>query len=337
MYHTLILFDRILHEYRQTRSLPFDRALGAGSDVILYADITKPEFGPFHKSLSEMARKGDVSYRLRYRVDQTEEREPLPVSGYGVELQLKRTDYIVIDDREAESETGSAAKSAPTEVVLDGEEEVTDLKPLSSSELASLGLKAGSFIMQSDDPFQTLIKLTQDFPKFSTSVAAHNASDAFVKEHRQNRALSVPAGMNVLWMNGVQLIERQIDPFTLVNSIRRERKLIEGVTSLGLSGKEAVSLLGHREVTSAKSDDEPRRFDWRDEIEEGRVIIWLNNIEKDKRYAEYPKSLMAVSTNKPRGTSSYNWLTISSLCKGLTLDKFLRSVRIYSISSFRWT
>ncbi|KAI1483752.1 glycosyltransferase family 24 protein [Daldinia eschscholtzii] len=278
----------------QTRSLPFDRALGAGSEAILYADITKPEFGPFHKSLSEKARKGEISYRLRYRVDETEERESLPVSGYGVELQLKRTDYIVIDDREAESETDSAAKSTPTEVILDGEEEVTDLKPLSSSELVSLGLKAGSFIMQSEDPFETLIKLTQDFPKFSTSIAAHNASDAFVKEHRQNRALSVPAGMNVLWMNGVQLIERQIDPFTLVDSIRRERKLIEGVTSLGLSGKEAVSLLGHREVTSAKSSDEPRRFDWRDEIEEGRVIVWLNNIEKDKRYADYPKSLMAL-------------------------------------------
>ncbi|KAI1454617.1 UDP-glucose:glycoprotein glucosyltransferase [Annulohypoxylon moriforme] len=278
----------------QLRSLPFDRALGTGSEAILYADITKPEFGSFHKSLADMARKGEVSYRLRYRVGQAEEREPLPVSGYGIELQLKRTDYIVIDDRDAEAETDSATKPAPTEVVLDGEEEVTDLKPLSSSELASLGLKAGSFIMQSDDPFQTLIKLTQDFPKFSASIAAHNASDSFVKEHRHNRALGVPAGMNVFWMNGVQLIERQIDPFNLVDSIRRERRLIEGVTDLGLTGKEAVSLLGNREVTIAKSDDEPRRFDWRDEIEEGRVIIWLNNIEKDKRYADYPKSLMSL-------------------------------------------
>ncbi|XXH01202.1 Glycosyl phosphatidyl inositol protein transamidase complex subunit [Hypoxylon texense] len=278
---------------QQLRSLPFDRALGAGSEAIFYADITKPGFGAFHKSLAEMARKGECSYRLRYRVDQAEEREPLPVSGYGVELQLKRTDYIVIDDRESETGTSSAAESAPTEVVLDGEEEVTDLKPLSSSELSTLGLKAGSFIMQSEDPFETLIKLTQDFPKFSASVAAHNASDAFVSEHRR-RGLSVPAGMNVLWMNGVQLIERQIDPFTLVDSIRRERKLIEGVTDLGLSGKEAISLLGHREVTLAKSDDEPRRFDWRDEIEEGRVIIWLNNIEKDKRYADYPSNLMSL-------------------------------------------
>ncbi|KAI1771565.1 UDP-glucose:glycoprotein glucosyltransferase [Hypoxylon cercidicola] len=278
---------------QQLRSLPFDRALGVGPEAILYADITKPEFGAFHKSLAEMARRGEVSYRLRYRIDQAEEREPLPVSGYGVELQLKRTDYIVIDDRDSETGTNSVAESKPTEVVLDGEEEVTDLKPLSSSELASLGLKAGSFIMQSEDPFQTLIKLTQDFPKFSASVAAHNASDEFVTEHRQ-RGLSVPAGMNVLWMNGVQLIERQIDPFTLVDSIRRERKLIEGVTNLGFSGTEAISLLGNREVTLAKSDDEPRRFDWRDEIEEGRVIIWLNNIEKDKRYADYPKNLMSL-------------------------------------------
>lgn len=287
------------------RALPFDRALGTGTEAILYADITKPEFGSFHKSLVDMARKGDVTYRLRYRVDQAEEREPLPVSGYGIELQLKRTDYIVIDDRDSEAKGDSAAKPAPTEVVLDDKEEVTDLKPLSSSELASLGFKAGSFIMQSDDPFETLIKLTQDFPKFSGSIAAHNASDAFVKEHRHNRALGVPAGLNVFWMNGVQLIERQIDPFSLVDSIRRERKLIEGVTDLGLTGKEAISLLGNREVTLAKSDDEPRRFDWRDEIEEGRVIIWLNNIEKDKRYADYPKSLMSVSTPFNRNTSCY--------------------------------
>lgn len=280
----------------QLRSLPFDRVLGDGPETILYADITQPGFGSFHKTLAGKARKGEVSYRLRYRIDQRGGLEPLPVSGYGVELQLKRTDYIVIDDREAEAEASTAEKTIPAEVVLDEEEEVADLKPLSSSELAGLGLKAGSFIVQSEDPFQTLIKLTQDFPKFSTSIAAHNASDEFTAEHRGNRAqMMVPAGMNVLWMNGVQLIERQVDPYTLIDSVRRERKLIKGVTDLGLSGREAVSLLGHREVTAAKSNDEPPRFDWRDEIEEGRVIIWLNNLEKDSRYANYPKSLMGVS------------------------------------------
>ncbi|KAI0475174.1 UDP-glucose:glycoprotein glucosyltransferase [Xylariaceae sp. FL0804] len=277
------------------RPLPFDRALGSGRDAVLYADITRPEFGPFHKMLADMARKGEISYRLRYRAGQRSELEPLPVSGFGVELSLKRTDYIVIDDREAsESGGGKPAKAAAAEVLLDDEEDVADLKPLSSSELSSLGLNAGSFIMQSEDPLQTLVRLTQDFPKFSASVAAHNASAEFVAEHRQNRASMVPAGINVLWMNGVQLIERQIDPYTLVDSIRRERQFIKGVTDLGLTGQQAISLLGHREVTVAKSEDIPRRFDWRDELEDGQVIIWLNNIEKDKRYAEFPTDLMAL-------------------------------------------
>ncbi|KAK6852182.1 UDP-glucose:Glycoprotein Glucosyltransferase [Apiospora arundinis] len=274
----------------QLRSLPFDRLLGKGPSVVLYADITTPNFGPFHTKLAGMARKGEISYRLRYRSAGRKDTEPLPVNGYGVELQLKRTDYIVIDDRKAESQ---ADKSTASELVLDAEEEVTDLKPLSSSELSSLGVKAASFIMQSEDPFQTLLKLTQDFPKYSTSIASHNESADFLAEHYMNRG-QLPTGMNVLWMNGVQLIERQMTPYTLIDMVRRERKLIQGVTDLGFTGKEAVSLLGNREVTAAKTDDDARRFDWRDDIEEGRVIVWLNNIEKDKRYAEYPTSLMSL-------------------------------------------
>lgn len=217
------------------------------------------------------------------------------MSGYGVELQLKRTDYIVIDDREAaDSLVDSPKKTASTQVVLDGEEDVSDLKPLAASELVGLGLKTGSFIMESEDPFETLIRLTQDFPRYSTSVAARNASNAFVAEHEQNRIVAGPNGINALWLNGVQLSERQIDPYTLISSIRRERAFIKGATDLGLTTKQAISLLGNQEVTMAKTDDEGPRFDWRDELEDGRVIIWLNNIEKDKRYASFSPSLSAV-------------------------------------------
>ncbi|KAH8668454.1 UDP-glucose:glycoprotein glucosyltransferase-domain-containing protein [Xylariales sp. PMI_506] len=277
----------------QLQTLPFDRALGIGSEAILYADIASPKFGSLHNALAERARQGELSYRLRYRLAGREELPKLPISGYGVELQLKRTDYIVIDDREA-GEKADSAKAVKAEVILDGDEEVADLKPLSSSELYSLGMKASSFIMQSEHPFDTLLKLTQDFPKYSSSIAAHNQSEDFVSEHYENRQKLVPAGMNVLWMNGVQLIERQIDPYTLVDLLRRERKMIKGVTDLGLTGKEAVSLLGHREVAVSKSDAEEPRFDWTDEIEEGRVILWLNNIEKDKRYADYPTDLRSL-------------------------------------------
>lgn len=280
---------------------------------------------PFHKALTDMARKGEISYRLRYRISQRGEIEALPVSGYGVELQLKRTDYIVIDDREAaEASTDQSPKKTPDEVVLDEEEEVSDLKPLAASELAGLGLNVGSFIMESENPFQTLVKLTQDFPKFSTSVAARNASDAFIKEHQSNREVAAPAGVNALWMNGVQLTERQIDPHTLVDSIRRERVFIKGAMDLGLTAKEAVSLLGGREVTIANADDEGPRFDWRDQLEDGRVIIWLNNIEKDKRYASFSPGLTAVCCTMVSVTRSTSLITCNSSCKCRTWGRFLK-------------
>ncbi|SPO05094.1 related to KRE5 - killer toxin-resistance protein [Cephalotrichum gorgonifer] len=278
-----------------SKALPFDRVLGAGPSAVLYSDITSPSFGPFHSSLVEKARRGEISYRVRYRRDAASEARDslLPVNGYGVELALKKTDYIVIDDREAAE--GEGVRSIPdTQVVLDEEEDVADLKPLSKAEVASLGLNAASLIMKSDEPLETLIKFTQDFPKYSAWMAAHNASSDFIEEQRTNLGGMVPTGMNVLWMNGVQLIERQIEPFTLVDMLRRERRLMSEVKYVGLTGKEAISLLSHPTVTSAKIDDNTQRFDWRDDGEGGNAIIWLNDLENDPEYEDFPKGVKSL-------------------------------------------
>ncbi|KAL2268090.1 hypothetical protein VTJ83DRAFT_2936 [Remersonia thermophila] len=275
----------------QARTLPFDRKLGAGPrDIILYADVTSPSFGAYHDAAVKLARDNKASYRLRYKRSPAHPSEPLSVSGYGVELTLKKTDYIVIDDRD----TG-AAKPAAKPADDDDNEDITDIKPLEKSELAPLGLKAASYIMQSASPFDALLKLTQDFPKHSTALGAHNVSADFQAEHEANRRVLVPDGMNVLWMNGVQLIDRQIQPYGLIQLLKQERKLMQGAADLGLTGEQAVALMGHPDVARAQSGDEAsRRFDWRDEIEEGRVIIWLNDIEKDSRYQEWPDTIFAL-------------------------------------------
>lgn len=245
--------------------------------------------------MRKAAQDGSLNYRLRYRRSKNALPEPLPVSGYGVELALKRTDYIVIDDREAE-QSNDAQKPLNKEVGLESEEEISDIRPLSTSELSQLGVKAASFIMQSDSPMDTFTKLIQDFPRFSASVAQHNVSKEFVRESEE-RSAEVPGGINFLWMNGVQLIERQIEPFALVEMLRRERKLIQGVRDLGLTGRQAVSLLGHTKVAQSKGgEQEAVRYDWTDRQEDGRVLIWLNDLESDERYEEYPKELASVST-----------------------------------------
>ena len=282
---------------RQLQELEFDRILGDSTSPIsiLYADITSPTFGLFHKTLAQTAREGKTSYRVRYRKASSLEPKPLVIPGYGVELALKRTDYIVIDDRE-DDQNKPMKDVADVEVKFE-DEELADLKPLSTSELISLSMKASSFIMQSDNPFDTLVKLSQDFPKYSSAIAAHNTTADFISEHLYNRARLVPAGMNIWWINGVQIIERQIDPLTILDLLRRERKLINRVRNLGLNGIDAIKLLAHKEISSVKAENEPQRFDWRDEIEGGNVIIWLNNIEKDKRYEGWSVSLNDVSKN----------------------------------------
>ncbi|KAK5168775.1 killer toxin resistant protein [Saxophila tyrrhenica] len=275
--------------------LPFDRILGdAASEQpsILYGDITSESFRKFHKTISQTAKGGKTSYRVRYQPSTSSEVRPLTVSGYGVELALKRTDYIVIDDRTEGEEASEGTKQAG-EAIL-SEEEVSDLRPLSASELVRLGMKAATFVMNSEAPFDTLVRLSQDFPKHSGAIAAVNVSKDFIEEHISNREQILPSGFNVLWVNGVQIVARDLDAYSLLEHLRRERKMINGVRELGLSGAEAIDLLSHEAITESQVEQSVQRHDWRDESEGGEVIMWLNDIEKDKRYAEWPSSVSAL-------------------------------------------
>jgi len=92
--------------------LPFDHVYNPSSEVdsvvVLYADIQTETFEVFHQELKKLADEGKVRYILRYRpavssFSSGNQKKPLFVSGYGVELMLKRTDYIVIDDRDVEA------------------------------------------------------------------------------------------------------------------------------------------------------------------------------------------------------------------------------------------
>ncbi|KAF1979808.1 hypothetical protein BU23DRAFT_106258 [Bimuria novae-zelandiae CBS 107.79] len=277
--------------------LPFDRILGNTTHAlpsILYADITATSFAKFHKMLRKTAGEGKTSYRVRHKPSPKASASPLVVNGYGVALQLKRTDYIVIDDRAPADQGETVATQKPLDAELHEDAEVSDLKPLSKDEVAELGLKAASFVMKSEQPLDTLMKLVQDFPKYSSAIVAHDVSEDFVAEHELNREQFLPAGFNLLLINGVQIPARDINPFTLLEHLRRERRLINGVRSQGLSGSDAIALLSHSAITETQTEDEPQRYDFRDEIEGGNVIVWMNNIEKDSRYETWPSHTQAL-------------------------------------------
>ena len=279
---------------KSPEALPFDRILGDDTNPgakpsVLYADITNPSFGEFHQTIRETAKDGQTSYRVRYRRPLSREKKPLTVNGYGIGLALKRTDYIVIDDRKADSESseGVSLSNSEVDVSLD-DGDMDDLKPLSASELFGLGLKTTSYIMGSEDPFITLERISQDFPKFSSSIAKRNASEGVVMEHASNRDNFLPAGYNVLWMNGQQVQAREMDAYSLLEQLRRERSIVGNLRTLGFTGTEAVKILSHPSIAASKSEGDTQRYEYRDDLEGGHVIVWLNDIEKDRRYADWP-------------------------------------------------
>lgn len=286
--------------------LPFDRVLAVpnGEDeenqqsLVLYADITSPLFSEFHKAVSKRARDGEISYRVRYRPSTAGLAKPLFVSGYGVELSLKRTDYIMIDDRASGKDDSKEAPldSKPT-LAVDGlsDSPTADLEPLSSSEVSTLGLNAASFVMNSDDPFDTLIKLSDDFPRHSKTIAGVNATSEFLAEYEENRKNGLQPGINTMWINGVQMSPQNIDAFSLLAHLRQERKLMNSLNELGLPVQDAVKLLSNPAITMAQKVHGSQRYDYRDDIEGGGVIIWLNDLEKDSRYEYWSDDIATVS------------------------------------------
>ena len=115
------------------------------------------------------------------------------MSAYGVEMVLKRTDYLVVDDRA----TGRGRQTSPVNnastnesgmfrEVLGDDPWAETASPITKDELRGkyhlvascftnekpdIGVKATSLIMASEKPLDALLHLSQDFPKYSAALA----------------------------------------------------------------------------------------------------------------------------------------------------------------------
>lgn len=241
-------------EDHTTKTLQFDRVHGevvAQSKLwTLYVDPTAADFATEFRSWRELHAASNTPFRIRWKPPHLAEQRPLVVNGYGIELALKRTDYIVIDDRQAdESKQVTQAGAIDFEA---GDEETGSIKPLTSRELGDLSIKAASFIMASENPFNTLGRISQDFPKYAAALAANDIDENFAAEHAANRGRLAPPGMSAFWVNGVQVNARDINAFSLLERLRKERQLIGGIQELGFSAGDAIALLSHEAISTLR-------------------------------------------------------------------------------------
>jgi UDP-glucose:glycoprotein glucosyltransferase len=172
-------------------------------------------------------------------------------------------------------------------------EETPVITPLHTSELGILGYQAVQLISSSSSPLETLQRLSQDFPSQSSKIAAVKVDDEFVTLLRENNRI-IPGGENLFWMNGMMIPRDKVEAFNLLSVMRRERTLINSLRQLDLSSDQAVKLLSHEKIAEKIEIGGTNRFDIRDEIEGGKVIVWMNDLEKDSRYKQWPVGIRNV-------------------------------------------
>ncbi|KAJ7513036.1 glycosyltransferase family 24 protein [Mycena galericulata] len=282
--------------------------------AIFYASVASPNFRELHSYLYALANKPipQIQYVFRPIPESPRSDARNYLSGYGVSLDLKKMDYLALDDRNARtsSKEGVTAQDAAADADSIPEDPVLALidaypEPetstaadgmLSEEALAALGFQATQLIADSSEPLATLTQLTQNFPKYMPALSRRVVVNASLQEEVHANQLRAQAGVNVFWLNGATLPEKELAPLSLLRLVRRERAVLESLTSLGLERAEALELLSHPETGAAGGDAGvlDNVFDASDRPEGGEVIVWWNDIEKDSRYASWPSSIHSL-------------------------------------------
>ncbi|KAI0823499.1 glycosyltransferase family 24 protein [Trametes gibbosa] len=352
-------FDHILPDPARTPSAPPHTA-------VLYASLQSANFRALHSYLYAAASTSSPSVSYVFR--------PVPpadrglavrthLSGYGVALDLKKMDYLAVDDRLQGGSSGSGADGESSGKMQEDEEDVivTHLQqypvdeavdfttPLTDEELLEIGLQATQLIYDAEEPLDrlaTLKQFSQNFPRYAGALARRvtvNESLLHEVEVNQQRA---PGGANAVWLNGASIEEKDMNPFALLKAIRKERQTMLSLMSLGMTPAEAIELLTHRAIAQAQASGGvlDGLFDASDRAEGGEVIGWLNDIENDERYVGWGGNLRILLRQLYPGQfpmvkfNMFNIVIAADLSQASTIDFLGGAVNqlIHRGLPFRW-
>lgn len=147
---------------------------------------------------------------------------------------------------------------------------------------AELGSAATALIKASDDPMGAFVALSQDLPKYAAAVARKVDVPQDIGKRLLRLGMQHPLGP-ALFINGRVIKDTDINAFSLLSIIRRERHFVNSLMAIGLSPKQAYELISDPIVGEAATEADPLEgvVDASDRPEGGDVVIWLNDLEKD--------------------------------------------------------
>ncbi|EPQ31760.1 uncharacterized protein PFL1_01092 [Pseudozyma flocculosa PF-1] len=284
----LLPFDHVLPARSPVSQSSSRSAHGHGPDLtfILYGDPFSFNFWGLHSLLEAYAtghREAEgghrISYVLRWRPSADDKRadgaaqatppklhddSTLYLAGYGAYLDLKKVDYLVIDDRKLREDAevgqlddgasdgedhGHREQSAENRAWIEqqigqalpakintGDDAVAELAKearaaLTKEEIDELGIRAAHVVASSSDPLRALEELSQNFPLYAERLARSSKLADWDNADMVNSLLAlgdhrVKSGASELWLNGKSLDSQDFSPLRLIKTLDDERRLI---------------------------------------------------------------------------------------------------------------
>uniref|UniRef100_A0A9J8AIC0 UDP-glucose ceramide glucosyltransferase-like 1 n=1 Tax=Cyprinus carpio carpio TaxID=630221 RepID=A0A9J8AIC0_CYPCA len=264
-----------------------------GTDLpvaVLYAEIGTKEFNTFHKVLSERAQDGKLIYVLRHFVSE-QKNEKMLLSGYGVELAIKSTEYKAVDDTQVKVTTDNVDENDEVQGFLFGklkkshpelQEELGELRKHlleSTNDMTPLKvweLQGGQAAVIDGPLLQSL-----------TRVAVNQDMKKEIEENQKvSESMGIHPGDAGLFINGIHVDLDLHNPFSILDILRTEAKILQGLHNLGIRGS-SISKFLH--LPSSTTLEDGYALDIRH-----TSIMWVNDIEKDSMYRHWPSSLQEL-------------------------------------------
>ncbi|XP_063507133.1 UDP-glucose:glycoprotein glucosyltransferase 2 isoform X2 [Pongo pygmaeus] len=279
--------------------------------VILYAEMGTRTFSAFHKVLSEKAQNEEILYVLRHYIQKPSSRK-MYLSGYGVELAIKSTEYKALDDTQVKTVTNTTVEDETETNEVQGflfgklKEIYSDLRdnltafqkyltesnkqmtPLKVWELQDLSFQAASQIMSTPvyDAIKLMKDISQNFPikaRSLTRIAVNQHMREEIKENQKDLQdrFEIQPGDARLFINGLRVDMDVYDPFSILDMLKLEGKMMNGLRNLGINGEDMSKFL--------KLNSHIWEYTYVLDIRHSS-IMWINDLENDDLYITWPTS-----------------------------------------------
>ncbi|XP_053419281.1 UDP-glucose:glycoprotein glucosyltransferase 2 [Nycticebus coucang] len=279
--------------------------------IILYAEMGTRAFSAFHKVLSKKAQNGEILYVFRHYIQKPSSRK-MYLSGYGVELAIKSTEYKALDDSQVKTVMNATAEDETEANEVQGFlfgklkeiypalrdnltafqkyliESNKEMIPLKVWELQDLSFQAASQIMSTPvyDAIKLMKDISQNFPIKARSLTRIAVNQHMRKEIQENQKdlrdrFEIQPGDAYLFINGLSVDMDVYDPFSLLDMLKSEGKIMNGLYSLGINGEDMSKFF----KLSPPVSENTYVLDIRHSS-----IMWINDLENDDLYVTWPAS-----------------------------------------------